>query len=374
MKKGYYIHFDARIVPGVDKKIEMQIKEFKKHFDIEQINIRPLERSLIKRVLGLFPTASIDRDYDTAIETMKDPDFLYVRRTTCDRKYLEFFKRVKERYPKCRILTEIFTYPYDRDDFAKWDAWPFYIKEKLYRNKLKRYIDRFVVYTDDEKIFGIKTLKTVNGIDLGEVHISTGEYEDNLIRMIGVAYMQRQHGFERVIQGLGEFYRKNPDPETEVKLLLVGDGPEKEKYIRLAAECKVSNHIEFRGSTVGRALDELYDQSDLTLGAFGMYKNNFHGCMSALKTRESLAKGLPIVSGCLVDVMKEDNEFVRYYPNDRSTIDIDEIASFMNGLKEKYHSRNEVAKKIRGFAEKTVGIDTALKPIIDYIDSEVVTQ
>ena len=97
MKKGYYIHFDARIVPGVDKKIGMQINEFQKHFDMDEVNIRPLKRSLIKRVLGLFPTASVDRDYEGALRAIKNPDFLYVRRTTCDRKYVEFFKRIKDK-------------------------------------------------------------------------------------------------------------------------------------------------------------------------------------------------------------------------------------------------------------------------------------
>lgn len=374
MKKGYYIHFDARIVPGVDKKIGMQIKEFKKHFDMEEINIRPLNRSIFKRVLGLFPTASIERDYDAALDALKDPEFLYVRRTTCDRKYLEFFKRVKEKYPECRIMVEIFTFPYDKDDFAKWDAWPFYIKEKMYRGRLRKYIDKFVVYTNDEEIFGIKTIKTVNGIDLDEVKISKGEYEDNLIRMIGVAYMQRQHGYERVIRGLGKYYKENPDPETKVRLMLVGDGPEKEKYIRLADENKVNEYVDFRGSTVGQALDDLYDQSDLTLGIFGMYKNSFHGAMSGLKTRESLAKGLPIVSGCLIDVMKEDNEFVKYYPNDDSIVNIEETVNFFKELKEKYHTRDEVAARIRDFASKTVDMDTALKPVMEFIDSEVITK
>ena len=367
MKKGYYVHFDARIVPGVDKKIGMQINEFRKHFDMDEINIRPLQRSLLKRVLGLFPTASINRDYDAALEALQDPDFLYVRRTTCDREYLNFFRRVKEKYPECRIMVEIFTYPYDKDDFAKWDAWPFFFKEKMYRGRLKKYIDRFVVYTDDEEVFGVKTIRTINGIDMDTVGISEGEYKDNTIRMIGVAYMQRQHGYERVIRGLGEYYKKYPDPETKVKLMLVGDGPEKDKYIRLADECNVKEHIDFRSSTVGQALDELYDQSDLTLGAFGMYKNSFYGYMSGLKTRESLAKGLPIVSGCLIDVLNEGNEFVKYYPNDDSTVNIEETVSFFNGLREKYQTRNEVARNVREFASRSVDMDAALGPVTDFI-------
>ena len=56
-----------------------------------------------------------------------------MRRAVADRKYLQFWKKIKERFPQCKIIVEIFTYPYDKDEFAKWDAWPFYIKELLYR-------------------------------------------------------------------------------------------------------------------------------------------------------------------------------------------------------------------------------------------------
>ena len=99
MKKGYYIHFQGRESIGVSKKIDMQL--------------RAPDRSLVQRVFGLFPTASIARDYDEALKKLDSPDFIYVRRTVADRAYLTFWESVKERYPACKIIIEIFTYPYD---------------------------------------------------------------------------------------------------------------------------------------------------------------------------------------------------------------------------------------------------------------------
>ncbi|MCR4788446.1 MAG: glycosyltransferase [Lachnospiraceae bacterium] len=369
MKKGYYIHFNARTVPGVDKKIGMHLKAFKKRYDIEEINVEPVPRNLFERVIGLFPTASVSRTYKDALERIKDPDFIYARRTTCDRKYLGFFKAIKKKYPDCRIMIEIFTYPYDRDDFAKWDSWPFAIKEKMYRGKLKKYVDRFVTYTDDDEIFGIPTIKTVNGIYVSDIPIVKGDYDPDVINLIGVAYMQRQHGFERVIEGLGNYYSKDPGSKKRVNLTLVGDGPEKAKYIKLAEDLKIDEYVKFEPSTVGEALDELYDKNDIALGIFGMYKNGFYGCMSALKTRECLAKGLPTVSGCMIDVVPDDSEYALYFPNDGSEIDINKIVEYSDSLRDKYPHKKDLAEKIREFALETVDMDKVNEPIYGFIEA-----
>ena len=222
MKKGYYIHFQGRQSIGVSKKIDMQIEELGRGFDMQEIAVETPVRSLAWRVLGLFPVASITRDYKAALEQMDDPDFLYVRRTVADREYLHFWKQVKERYPNCRILIELFTYPYDKDDFGKWNAWPFYLKELLYRPRLKKYVDRFVTYTDDKEIFGIPTIRSANGINVDSVPQIAGAFQDGQINMIGVAFMQRHHGYERIIEGMREYYDGGQTPELKIRLRLGG--------------------------------------------------------------------------------------------------------------------------------------------------------
>ena len=124
-KRGYYIHFDARQSSGVSKKIDMQMKELGRQFSIEEIQITASHRSLMQRVIGLFPLASIAREYERALHQIETPDFIYMRRAVADHDYMQFLKEVKDRYPECKIIVEIFTYPYDRDDFGKWNAWPF---------------------------------------------------------------------------------------------------------------------------------------------------------------------------------------------------------------------------------------------------------
>lgn len=366
MKKGYYIHFQGRASIGISKKIDMQMEEFNKHFQMEEIEVDTLPRNLLQRVVGLLPWNSIARGYGEALAKLDNPDFIYVRRTVAERAYVEFFKNIKKKFPSCKIIIEIFTYPYDKDDFGKWNAWPFYIKELIYRKKLKKYVDRFVTYTNDEEIFGVKTIQSVNGIIVDAVSKVRGAYQPNKLNLLGVAYMQRQHGYERVIEGLYNYYQQEAN-KYEVNLWLVGNGPEKALYENMVKKYELDQYVFFKGLTLGNELDEMYDKTEICLGTFGMYKVNFYGKMSALKTRECMAKGMPIISGNGIDVLRDDSDYIELFENKNEAINIDLVIDFFERIKQKYGSKECIAEEIRNYAYQTVDMQIAMKNIVSYI-------
>lgn len=366
MKKGYYIHFGGRESIGVSKKIDMQMAELKKYYDMRELEVVTPVRSLPERVLGLFPTMSIRREYEQALEQLEQPDFLYVRRTVADRAYLNFWKRVKEKYPHCKIIIEIFSYPYDKDDFGKWNAWPFYFKELLYRPRLKRYVDRFVTYSEDKEIFGIPTLNTTNGIDVESVRQIAGEFTEKKLCMIGVAFMQRHHGYERIIEGLRQYYEN--DRDYRVELNLVGDGPEKPMYQELVQKYHLEEYVHFYPTLVGEELDALYDRSDLALVSFGMYKVGYYGKMMALKSRECLAKGMPLLTGCAIDVLNEEYSYAKTLSNDESIVDMTQVIAFFEQIKGMVRDKRDLSDRIRQFALEHVSMEAVMRPIMAYIE------
>lgn len=367
MKKGYYIHFQGRSSIGISKKIDMQMEEFCRYFDMNELEVLTPVRSLVLRVFGLFPTVSITRDYQKALDELENPDFIYVRRTVADRNYVKFWKRVKEKYPDCKIIIEIFTYPYGKDDFAKWNAWPFYIKELIYRRNLKKYIDRFVTYTDDKVIFGVPTICTTNGVKVENIAKVRGQYQDNKITLIGVAYMQRHHGYERIIEGMQQYYQ-NQDNKYIVELLLIGDGPEKPKYQQLVQKYHLQDYVKLYPNMSGKQLDEMYDASDIALASFGMYKLGLN-ILTALKTRECMAKGMPLVTGCKIDVLDENFKFVKNFPNNNEGVDIAKIIEFYEEIKKENPDKKAIAEIIREYAIQHVSMEKVMKPIVDYIES-----
>lgn len=367
MKKGYYIHFQGRQSVGVSKKIDMQMEELSKKYDMQEIEIDAIPRNLLQRLIGLLPSASISRKYEEALEKLKNPAFIYVRRTVADKAYCDFWKKIKKRYPQCKIIIEIFTYPYNKDDFAKWNAWPFYFKELLYRGKLKSCVDRFVTYTRDDIIFGIPTICTTNGIKVDAEKIVQGEFSKNQITMIGVAYMQRQHGYERVIEGLHQYYERSSGT-YRVYLKLVGDGPEKRSYEKLVAKYHLQDYVSFYPTTTGQKLDELYNQSDLALAAFGMYKVGYYEPIGALKTRECLAKGIPMISGSPIDVLNHNASYAHIVPNDNSPVDMEDIISYYEGMQASYVSKKALADEMRFYACKYASMEAIMKPIVEFIE------
>lgn len=371
MKRGYYIHFEGRTSVGISKKIDMQLEEFGRYFEMKELEVETIKRNILQRIIGLLPMMSIKRNYEDAFAQLDEPDFIYIRRTVADRAYVKFWEKVKKKYPNCKIVIEIFTYPYDKDDFGKWNAWPFYIKELIYRPRLKKYVDRFVTYSDDRVIFGIPTIIATNGVIVDKIKKVSGEFREGKLTLIGVAYMQRQHGYERIIEGLRKYYAGDAKTD-EVQLMLVGDGPEKAKYQKLVEKYHLQEYVTFYPVTVGDELDHLYDQADIALMSFGMYKLNYYGHMGIIKSKECLAKGMLMITGNPIDVLEEDFPYVKNFSNDSSAVDIGEVVRFFEGIRQSGVSKTKLAERIHEYAKTHADMQVVMKPIIDYIEERAI--
>lgn len=363
-KRGYYIHFDGIKTSGVAKKIQMQIHEFQKISTIEEISVEDVPRNLFQRIVGLFPLASISRKYDEALKKIENPDYVYIRRTVADKGYTDFLKKIKVKYPDCKIIVEIFTYPYNRDSFGQWNTWPFYFKELIYRKKLKEAVDRFVTYSRDKEIYGVPCICTMNGIDLQEVKpVAIHKRDERKIRMLAVANFQRHHGYERVLEGLYK-YRG----EREFELYLVGEGKEMPKYKRMIRKWHLEDSVYLCGKKLGEELDCIYEKADIALASFGLYKLNISS-ISTLKTSEYIAKGLPVIAGCSERAMEESQlPYFKIFVNHRGAIDMEEVVKFYDVISQK--KEEDVIKEIRNYAKEKISIDRVLQPIIDYIMEE----
>lgn len=368
MKKGYYIYAENYGSSGVSKKIKMQMEALSGRFIMKEVLIKTPKRTLMQRITGLLFWNSFEREYQSALNELDNPDFVYIRKMLVDKKHVIFLKEIKEKYPMCKIIVEIPTYPYKGEMLSHWYTTLMYVKEIIYRHKYKENIDRFVTYSDDDEILGIPTICTFNGINVENIAVVKGDYCKNKIRLIGVAHMQKHHGYERIIEGLREYYQKGSH-DYIVELSLVGDGTEKEKYRDLVKKYDLHDVVKFYPVMTGIQLDEMYDECDIALASFGMYKIDFYGKLSALKTRECLAKGMPILTGCKIDVLDENYKYVKNFENRSQTIDISEIIEFFENITAGGAGKQEIAQHIRQYALQNVSMETTMKPIIDYIES-----
>ena len=114
----------------------------------------------------------------------------------------------------------------------------------------------------------------------------------------------------------------------------------------MASQLHLEEYVFFYGSQAGKELDLIYDKADAGLGFFGLYKDKM-STISSLKSVEYLAKGLPVISGCVED-----------------------IVGFYDSVYNNNKDRNSVHKEIRNFARQTGDMSVVMKPVINYILGE----
>ena len=129
----------------------------------------------------------------------------------------------------------------------------------------------------------------------------------------------------------------------------------------------LEDHFVWHGYAEGRALDEIYNRCTLSLGSFGMYKIN-NNLSSNLKSRESVARGIPSITGCQTDIfIKEEFPYFLEFANDPSPVQIPMIIDFHDTIYQ--NGQEPVIDRIREYAYQTVSMDRTMKKVIDYLKS-----
>ena len=351
MIKGYYLVYDTLNLDkpdGVEKKIISQRNMFKENgFDME---FRILSKS--------------NGTFWNHPESLGDADFIYFRRgTVANTKFISFFKKLKIKNEKLVVFMEIPTFPYEDEYDKSLRSLIALFIDHIYRRKLHNYIDRLVIVNhQDGDVWGIKVLNIVNGIAVKEVKPRVVRIPDGTIKICCVAKFSPWHGYERLIRGLNEYYQGQP--VFKVKLVMVGTGVEIEKYKSLAEELNLEKYIDFRGQLIGEKLDAVYDECDMGCCSLGRYKSGIE-MTSELKSRELMAKGLPMICGCKIDVLEDVNyPYVVYFPNDETNIDINIVVNKYNDMLEK-NGLKKISDDIRRFAMENIDIKVTYQPIVN---------
>lgn len=362
--KGYYIHYDARTIIGVSKKLDMQLAELRKIADVEEICVPLKTKNVFINALAVLPFMSLAWNYSEAYAKIRDADFLYIRSVAYDYKGYRFLKWVKENNPKCKILVEIPTYS-KKEDLSSLQGFVLYPKFTFNRKRISKHVNKYVTYSDDDIIYGVDTIRIMNGINVDDVKISDGELDSDKIRLVAVAMMQPGHGYERIIEGLHRYYMKHGD--RNVVFNLVGEGRETPHYKELVEKYRLEERVVFHGQKDGTELDIIYDNADIAIEGLGFYKFDLK-LMSSLKTREYLAKGLPMVYATQIDVLKERQfDYSLRVADDNTAVKIDDIIRFYDSIYGE-NDKCEVVGDIRYFAKNTIDFSKTFLPVMNYIE------
>lgn len=408
MKKGYYIlqctfnNKEELEEDGVYKKVLSQCKSFSKCFDIKldvvnytkNLQIK-LSKSKFYQKLFYQKSKCYKRNiclskftYRHAYNACailkrlplypricrweyrnqyKNADFIYFRRVLHDKYLITFLRKIKKENSNIKIIYEVPTYPYDKE-YGKLKDFLVLLKDKHYRKKLHKYVDIIVTYSNDRTIFGIPTIQTINGLDFDSAGVSNQKQNPNSINIIAVARIAYWHGYDRFIKGLGEYYKNGG--KRSIILHIVGDGKLIREYKQLVKQCQINNNVIFHGFKSGKELKKIYDECVLGLNSLGLHRIGLD-LSSTLKTREYGAKGLPIITSSKIDYIPKEYKYQLNVPANESNINIEKVINFYDNIYGTDASIRDISNSIRDFAKSKCDTNMTMKPIIDYIKSNI---
>ena len=199
-----------------------------------------------------------------------------------------------------------------------------------------------------------------NGIDIGDIVVSTRKREENTINLIAVSSMATWHGYERILEGMYQYYKENEI--YKIFLKFIGEKGEENYYKSLTKKYNLQPFVTFCGKMAGKELDEQFELADIAVGSLGMYKIGLSEG-SPIKGAEYCARGIPFICGYNDTRFSQEQEFIMHVSNDEQAVNMKEVISFYERIvfRQDYHA------VMRDYAEKCLTWESIMKPVIDYL-------
>ena len=352
MKILFLVYHGFSEVSGISKKIHYQVKGLRENghdvrlcyygFAENDHRCRYIDDKIIKdygkgRWAGIRQRTDYDCVYDYCVR--EGVQFVYARCFQNANPWLiRFFKRLKK--AGIHAVTEIPTYPYD----SEFVGFPFQTRmnlkiDQLFRNKLYRQMDAVVTFSDAKEIFGQRTINISNGVDFDSIPLHSSLLTPHSpLHLIGVAEVHYWHGYDRLIAGIGEYY-KQADHPREVFFHIVGGVAPSEMYDSMHApgfselmeKYGIKDKIIFHGQLFGQELDKVFNQCQFAIGSLARHRSGIT-VIKTLKNREYATRGIPFIYS------EQDSDFdhlpyVLKAPADESPINVQQIIDFVDSFK-----------------------------------------
>ena len=334
---------------GISKKIHYQVKGLREnghdvrlcYYDFAENGhrCRFVEGSALKdygtgRIAALRQRIDYSCIYDYCVQ--EHMEFIYARSFMNASPWLvNLFKKLQN--AGIHAVTEIPTYPYDLEFSPHiWKQPLRFIIDKWFRQSLSRYMDALVTFSNAEIIFGQRTIRISNGVDFDSIPLHRcNVHSDGSIHLIGVAEVHIWHGFDRLITGLGEYYKNGG--HRDVIFHIVGGVHPHQRYEdcvyhpgfqNIIDKYGIQDKVVFHGTLFGDELTKVFNQCQFAIGSLGRHRSGIT-YIKTLKNREYATRGIPFIYSEL-DSDFDHQAYVLKASADESPIVIQWIVDFID--------------------------------------------
>lgn len=347
MKILFLVYHGFSEVSGISKKIHYQVKGLRENgyevhlcyydFDAQGHRCRYVDDQVIQDYGTGFMAGLRQRiDYDCIYNYCKlnGIQFVYARCFQNANPFLiRFFKRLRQL--DIKAVTEIPTYPYDQefDTFSRQERLGLKI-DQLFRHSLARQMAAIVTFSDAEEIFGQRTIRISNGVDFDSIPLHQYQPVDEAIHLIGVAEVHLWHGYDRLVAGMGEYYKHAASPRKIVFHIVGGIDPfdlygqgDYPGIQTLIDQYGLKENVVFHGQLFGEELDKIFNQSCFAIGSLARHRSGITH-IKTLKNREYATRGIPFIYS-EIDSDFEDKPYILKALPDESPIDVQQMVDFI---------------------------------------------
>lgn len=258
-------------------------------------------------------------------------ELVYIRSEHNANPFLIHFVRVLKK-AGVRIVMEIPTYPYDNEYTTLKGKFKLSI-DRIFRKKLAQELNAIVTFSEENEIFGQRTIRISNGIDFSTIRMKRDSKKPGELHLIGVAEIHFWHGFDRLLTGLRDYYSRG-HTSCNVFFHIVGEftgDRERGEILPLVGDAILCNYVTLHGSLYGADLDGLFDLADLGIGSLARHRSGI-SAIKTLKNREYAARGIPFIYS-ETDSDFDAMQYVLKVPADESSIDINQLVGFLEQLR-----------------------------------------
>lgn len=190
--------------------------------------------------------------------------------------------------------------------------------------------DLVVQYAPDaapwRTLAGNRRLTLTNGVDVKSRPVSAGWVDRDGITFVCAGALGPWHGLDRLLYGMAA------TPGDDSNLLVVGDGPELPKLRAICAHRGLSGRVSFLGSLGGADLDRVMARADVGVASLGEHRRGGWS-LSPLKTRDYLARGLPVLFAGDDPDLRDDPPFTLRLADDDSEVAMSLVRPWLAALR-----------------------------------------
>lgn len=281
---------------------------FYENEDVSQINRLTGSKVYKYKNLFLFNYSDV---YNYCL--VNSPNLIYIRYTHFSNPFFfRFLSKVKKL--KIKVILELPNYPYDSEylNLGAFSKIKLFL-DKIYRGRLKSFVDRIATMSDEPYIFNIPVIKINNAVSQNTLkNVDLSEKKTKKLTFVAAANLSNWHGYDRFIISLSRL------PEEyfgTVLFHLVGDGEELIRLKKLAFDLGVSSFVIFHGEQNKAYLKELYCNSHIGVDSLGRHRSNNY-FNDSIKSKEYLACGLPVLMSHVDPILCEQKFVYKVEAND----------------------------------------------------------